>query len=49
MCPISAIALQSANPTEKTLELTHHLLNYLGTQETTQAKWYWQHMATPDT
>jgi hypothetical protein len=22
-----------ANPTEKTLELTHHLLNYLGTQE----------------
>jgi hypothetical protein len=33
LCPISAIALQSANPTKKTLELTHHLLNYLGTQE----------------
>ncbi len=33
LCPISAIALQSANPTEKTLELTHHLLDYLGKQE----------------
>jgi hypothetical protein len=33
LCPISAIALQSASPTEKTLELTHHLLDYLGTQE----------------
>ncbi len=33
LCPISAIALQSENPTEKTLELTHHLLDYLGTQE----------------
>ncbi len=33
LCPISAILLQSANPTEKTLELTHHLLDYLGTQE----------------
>ena len=33
LCPISAIASQLANPTEKTLELTHHLLNYLGTQE----------------
>jgi hypothetical protein len=33
LCPISAIASQSANPTEKTLELTHHLLDYLGTQE----------------
>ena len=33
LCPISAIALQSANPTEETLELTHHLLDYLGTQE----------------
>ncbi len=31
--PISAIASQSANPTERTLELTHHLLDYLGTQE----------------
>ncbi len=26
LCTISAIALQSANPTEKTLELTHHHL-----------------------
>jgi hypothetical protein len=33
LCPISAIASQSANPTEETLELTHHLLNYLGKQE----------------
>jgi hypothetical protein len=33
LCPISAIASQSANPTERTLELTHHLLDYLGTQE----------------
>jgi hypothetical protein len=33
LCPISAIASQSANPTEETLELTHHLLDYLGTQE----------------
>jgi hypothetical protein len=33
LCPISAIALQSANPTEQTLELTHYLLDYLGTQE----------------
>ena len=33
LCPISAIASQSANPTEGTLELTHHLLDYLGTQE----------------
>jgi hypothetical protein len=33
LCPISAIASQSANPTEHTLELTHHLLDYLGTQE----------------
>ena len=33
LCPISAIALQSANPTEETLELTNHLLDYLGTQE----------------
>ncbi len=33
LCPISAIALQSANPTEKTLELTHHLIDHLGTQE----------------
>jgi hypothetical protein len=33
LCPISAIASQSANPTEKTLEETHHLLDYLGTQE----------------
>jgi len=32
-CPISVIALQSANPTEKTLELTNHLLDYLGAQE----------------
>jgi len=31
--PNSAIALQLANPTEETLELTHHLLDYLGTQE----------------
>jgi hypothetical protein len=33
LCPISAIASQSANPTEKTLELTNHLLDDLGTQE----------------
>ncbi len=35
LCPVSAsaIASQSANPTEETLELTHHLLDYLGTQE----------------
>ena len=33
LCPISAIALQSANPTGETLKLTHHLLDYLGTQE----------------
>ena len=33
LCPISAIASQLANPTEDTLELTHHLLDYLGTQE----------------
>ena len=50
LCPISAIASQSANPTEDTLELTYHLLDYLGTQEeavlnSTQEKWYWQHIA----
>jgi len=33
LCPISAIASQYANPTEDMLELTYHLLNYLGTQE----------------
>ena len=33
LCPISAIASQSANPTEATLELTNHLLDYLGTQD----------------
>ena len=33
LCPNSAIASQSANPTEDTLELTYHLLDYLGTQE----------------
>ena len=33
LCPISAIASQSENPTEETLELTHHLLDYLVTQE----------------
>ncbi len=33
LCPISVIALQSANPAEETLELTHHLLDYLETQE----------------
>ena len=33
LCPISAIASQSANPTEDTLEQTHVLLDYLGTQE----------------
>ena len=33
LCPISAIASQSANPTEDTLEPTYHLLDYLGTQE----------------
>ena len=33
LCPISAIASQAANPTEETLELIHHLLDYLGTQE----------------
>jgi len=33
LCPISAIALQSANSTEDTLELTYHLIDYLGTQK----------------
>ena len=33
LCPNSAIASKLANPTEDTLELTYHLLNYLGTQE----------------
>ena len=33
LCPISAIASQSANPTEDTMKQTHQLLNYLATQE----------------
>ena len=33
LCPISAIAAQSANPTEDTLEQTLVLLDYIGTQE----------------
>jgi len=33
LCPISAIASQSANPTEDTLEQTLVLLDYIGTQE----------------
>ena len=33
LCPISAIASQSSTPTEETLEQTHHLLDYLATQE----------------
>ena len=33
LCPISAIASQSANPTEDTLEQTLLLLDYIGTQE----------------
>jgi hypothetical protein len=32
-CPISAIALQSSNPTKDTLEQMHVLLNYLAMQE----------------
>ena len=33
LTPISAIALQSANPTKETLSHTNQLLNYLATQE----------------
>ena len=33
LCPISAIASQSAAPTTDTLKYTHQLLDYLGTQE----------------
>jgi hypothetical protein len=33
LCPISAIASQSASPTEDTLEQTKQLLDYLATQE----------------
>ena len=33
LCPISVIALQSANPTEDTLRQTNQLLNYITTQE----------------
>ena len=33
-CPISAIASQTSNPTEETLEQKYHLLDYLGTWST---------------
>jgi hypothetical protein len=33
LCPISAIASQTSNPTEDTLEQTRLLLDYIGTQE----------------
>ena len=33
LCPISAIASQSANPTEDTMRQTHQLLDYIATQE----------------
>ena len=33
LCPISAIASQSANPTQDTMSHTMQLLNYLDTQE----------------
>ena len=33
MCPISAIASQSANPTEDTLKQTQQLLDYIATQD----------------
>ena len=33
LCPISAIASQSANPTEDTMKHTMQLLDYLATQE----------------
>ena len=33
LCPISAIALQSAKPTEETLQQTQQFLDYVATQE----------------
>ena len=33
LCPISAIASQSANPTEDTMRQTQKLLDYIATQE----------------
>ena len=33
LCPISAIASQSANPTEDTMRQTHQLLDYIASQE----------------
>ena len=33
LCPISAIASQSANPTEETMKQTQQLLDYIATQE----------------
>ncbi len=33
LCPISALAAQSSNPTEDTMQCATQLLDYLGTQE----------------
>ena len=51
LCPVSAIASQSANPTEDTMQQTKQLLDYLATEEDAVLTYnasdmYWRYTAT---